>query len=156
MISIITVSFNSEKYIEQTIKSVLDQSYKNIEYIIIDGGSSDQTVKIIKKYNNKIDYWVSEKDSGLWNAMNKGINLSKGSIIGIINSDDYYYKNALQTIANYFNKNPDIDFVFGSVKKYKIMYGFAPWKIKWSFGFYTSHSVGFFIRSNSQKIFKKI
>jgi len=155
LISIITVSFNSEKNIEQTIKSVLDQSYKNIEYIIIDGGSSDQTVKIIKKYNNKIDYWVSQKDSGLWNAMNKGINLCNGSVIGIINSDDYYYKNAIQIVADYFNKYPDIDFLFGSVKKYKLMHGFAPWKVKWSFGFYTSHSVGFFIRSNSQRILNK-
>jgi len=155
LISIITVSFNSEKYIEQTIKSVLDQSYKNIEYIIIDGGSSDQTVKIIKKYNNKIDYWVSQKDSGLWNAMNKGINLCNGSVIGIINSDDYYYKNAIQVVADYFNKYPEIDFVFGSVKKYKLMHGFTPWKVKWSFGFYTSHSVGFFIRSNSQRILNK-
>jgi glycosyltransferase involved in cell wall biosynthesis len=155
LISIITVSFNSEKNIEQTIKSVLGQSYKNIEYIIIDGGSSDQTVKIIKKYKNKIDYWISQKDTGLWNAMNKGINLCNGSIIGIINSDDYYYKNAIQVVADYFNKYPDIDFVFGSVKKYKLMHGFAPWMVKWSFGFYTSHSVGFFIRSNSQRILNK-
>jgi glycosyltransferase involved in cell wall biosynthesis len=155
LISIITVSLNSEKHIEQTIKSVLDQSYKNIEYIIIDGGSSDQTVKIIKKYNNKIDYWVSQKDTGLWNAMNKGINLCNGSVIGIINSDDYYYKNAIQVVADYFNKYPEIDFLFGSVKKYKLMHGFTPWKVKWSFGFYTSHSVGFFIRSNSQRNLNK-
>ena len=86
LVSIITVVRNGEKYLEQTIKSVLNQSYKNIEYLIIDGDSKDKTLKIIKKYNNKIDYWVSQKDNGLWEAMNKGIKLARGSIIGIINS----------------------------------------------------------------------
>jgi glycosyltransferase involved in cell wall biosynthesis len=149
LVSIITVVRNGEKYLEQTIKSVLNQSYKNIEYLIIDGDSEDKTLEIIEKYNNKIDYWVSEKDDGLWDAMNKGIKLAKGSIIGIINSDDAYNKNAVKTAVKYLNSN--FDFVFGSVQKYKLLYGFKPWKIKFSFGFYTSHSVGFFIKTQAQK-----
>lgn len=149
LVSIITVVRNGEKYLEQTIKSVLNQSYKNIEYLIIDGDSKDKTLKIIKKYNNKIDYWVSQKDNGLWEAMNKGIKLAKGSIIGIINSDDTYNKNAVKIAVKYLKKN--FDFVFGSVQKYKLLYGYNPWKIKFSFGFYTSHSVGFFIKTKAQK-----
>ena len=149
LVSIITVVRNGEKYLEQTIKSVLNQSYKNIEYLIIDGDSKDKTLKIIKKYNNKIDYWVSQKDNGLWEAMNKGIKLARGSIIGIINSDDTYNKNAVKIAVKYLKKN--FDFVFGSVQKYKLLYGYNPWKIKFSFGFYSSHSVGFFIKTKAQK-----
>jgi len=149
LVSIITVVRNGEKYLEQTIKSVLNQSYKNIEYLIIDGDSKDKSLKIIKKYNNKIDYWISQKDNGLWDAMNKGIKLASGSIIGIINSDDIYNKNAVKTAVNYLKNN--FDFVFGSVQKYKLLTGFKPWKVKFSFGFYTSHSVGFFIKTKAQK-----
>jgi glycosyltransferase involved in cell wall biosynthesis len=149
LVSIITVVRNGEKYLKQTINSVLNQSYRNIEYLIIDGDSKDKTLKIIKKYNNKIDYWISQKDNGLWDAMNKGIKLASGSIIGIINSDDIYNKNAVKTAVNYLKNN--FDFVFGSVQKYKLLTGFKPWKIKFSFGFYTSHSVGFFIKTKAQK-----
>ena len=88
--SIITVVLNNEKFIEQTIKSVLNQKYKNFEYIIIDGGSTDSTIEIIKKYEKKIDYWVSGKDKGLYDAFNKGMSVAKGEFIGIINSDDLY------------------------------------------------------------------
>jgi glycosyltransferase involved in cell wall biosynthesis len=149
LVSIITVVRNGEKYLKQTINSVLNQSYRNIEYLIIDGDSKDKTLKIIKKYNNKIDYWISQKDNGLWDAMNKGIKLASGSIIGIINSDDIYNKNAVKTAVNYLKNN--FDFVFGSVQKYKLLTGFKPWKVKFSFGFYTSHSVGFFIKTKAQK-----
>jgi len=90
LVSIITVVFNGAKHIEQTIKSVLGQSYANIEYIIIDGGSTDNTLEIIKRYEDKIDYWQSERDGGIYFAMNKGISLAKGELIGIINADDYY------------------------------------------------------------------
>ena len=89
-VSIITVSLNSTRTIEDCIKSVVNQSYKNIEYIIIDGGSTDETLDIIKKYANKISFWISEKDYGIYDAMNKGINLATGEIVGIINSDDIY------------------------------------------------------------------
>ena len=97
-ISIITVVLNGEKTLERTIKSVINQSYKNFEHIVIDGGSTDGTIKILKKYSKKISYWKSEKDKGIYDAMNKGIKKSKGNIIGILNSDDYYLKNALKIV----------------------------------------------------------
>ncbi len=150
LISIITVVKNAEDTIEKCINSVLNQSYKNIQYIIIDGNSTDQTKKIINKYKNKISLIISEDDNGIWDAMNKGINLAKGEIIGFLNSDDYYYENSLEIVNKYFN-NEDIDFLFGTVKKYKVIHGYYPSIIKWSFGFYTSHSVGFFIKTSKHK-----
>ena len=149
-ISIITVTKNSQKFLEKNIISLQNQSYKNFEHIIIDGCSTDKTLDVIKKYKSKIDYWISERDRGLYDAMNKGIKKSTGEIIGILNSDDYYYKNALKIINNYFNKHKKIDFVFGTVKKHKLMYGYYPNKIHWTFGFYSTHSVGFFIKKKSQ------
>ena len=149
-ISIITVVKNNEKKIERCIKSVINQSYKNIEYIVIDGNSCDKTKEIIKKYDSHINFSISENDLGIWDAMNKGINNASGEIVGFLNSDDFYYPKTLETVANYFDKNK-IDFLFGTVKKYKLMHGFNPKKIKWSFGFYTSHSVGFFIKLNKHR-----
>ena len=149
-ISIITVVKNNDEKIEKCIRSVLNQSYKNIEYIIIDGNSSDKTKEIIEKFKSKIDIFISEKDNGLWDAMNKGINYASGDIIGFLNSDDFYYPDALETVAKYFN-HKEIDFLFGTVKKYKLMHRFNPNIIKWSFGFYTSHSVGFFIKLKKHK-----
>ena len=149
-VSIITVVKNNEDKIEKCINSVINQSYKNIEYIIIDGNSSDNTKSIIQKYKNQIDILLSEKDNGIWDAMNKGINLATGDIIGFLNSDDVYYPNALQTVVDYF-KNKQIDFLFGTVKKYKLMHKYNPKIIKWSFGFYTSHSIGFFIKLKKHK-----
>ena len=112
-ISIITVVFNGEKFIEKTIKSVLSQTYQNIEYIIIDGGSTDGTVDIIKKYGSKIDLWKSEKDNGIYDAMNKGISLATGEVISLINSDDYYYRNkTIETIMSIFN-NDKVDICYG-------------------------------------------
>ena len=154
LISVIMVCLNSQKYLAKSIKSVLKQSYKNFELIIIDGGSTDDTLKILKKNNNKIDFWISEKDKSHFDAMNKGIKLSRGSIISILNSDDVYYINALKIVAKYFKKYQKIDFLFGSVIKHKLIYGYKPhslrFNIYWSFGFYTSHSIGFFIRKKSQ------
>lgn len=89
LISIITVVFNGEKYLEQTIQSVINQSYSNVEYIIIDGGSTDRTLEIIKKYEGQIDYWVSEKDSGISNAFNKAITLCTGEYIQTLNAGDF-------------------------------------------------------------------
>ena len=149
-ISIITVTKNSESFLEECILSLDKQSYRNYEHIIIDGCSTDNTINIIKKYKNKIAYWVSEKDEGLYDAMNKGIIKCSGDIIGILNSDDIYYPQALRIVNEYFNLNKELDFLFGSVNKYKLLHGYNPKKIKWSFGFYTSHSVGFFIKKKSQ------
>ncbi len=101
LISIITVSYNAVKTIEQTILSVLNQSYSNIEYLLIDGGSTDGTVNIIEKYANRLAYWVSEPDKGIYDAMNKGIELAKGDLIGLVNSDDWY-ENVLEDLAHLY------------------------------------------------------
>ena len=150
LITIITVVKNNDKYLEETIKSVLNQTYKHIEYIIIDGGSKDNSIDIIKKYSDQIDYVVSQKDESLWDAMNKGLSLSTGDLIGIVNSDDTLRSNALETLYKYYVKYPNIDFFFGSVKKHwGILYGYKPWKIKFSWFFYSSHSTGFYIKKEA-------
>ena len=150
--SLITVVLNNKELLEKTIKSVLNQNFKNFEYIIIDGGSNDGTLEILKKYNDKIDYWLSERDNGIYDAFNKGMELSKGEYLGIINSDDTYRSNALDIISKYTNKNENIDFIFGSVqKRWGLLSGYKPWKIFFTWGFYTSHSTGFFIKRTSAK-----
>lgn len=149
-ITIITVVKNNEKYLEENIKSLINQTYQNYEHIIVDGLSSDKTMDIIKRYKNKIHKIISERDNGLYDAMNKGIQNASGDIIGILNSDDYFYKDALNIVRKYFETFSDIDFLFGTVFKHKILHGYKPWKIKWTFGFYTTHSVGFFIKKSSQ------
>lgn len=112
-ISIITITYNSEKTIEETIKSIITQDYDNLEYLIIDGGSTDRTLEIVNKYKDKIDIFISEQDNGISDAFNKGINHATGEIIGIINSDDLLMPNALETISN--NYNPQIDVYSGNV-----------------------------------------
>jgi glycosyltransferase involved in cell wall biosynthesis len=148
-ISIITVTKNSEKFLEENIESLAKQTYRNFEHIIIDGASTDRTLDIIKKKSDKIERWISEPDQSLYYAMNKGLNLCSGDVIGILNSDDVYFSEALSTVNEYF-KNNEIDFLFGSVFKHKLMHGFFPKKIHWTFGFYTTHSVGFFIKKTAQ------
>ncbi len=99
LVSIITVSFNSDKTIERTIKSVINQTYENIEYIIIDGGSKDSTLSIINSYAGYVKHWVSEQDNGIYHAMNKGILASNGDIIGIINSDDWLNHDSVEKVV---------------------------------------------------------
>ena len=99
--------FNGEKYFEQTILSVIKQSYKNIEYIVVDGGSTDGTLDLIEKYKNHISQWVSEPDDGLYDAMNKGIGLAKGELIGMINSDDWYELDAVSKMVEAYLSNQD-------------------------------------------------
>ena len=148
-ISIITVTKNSEKFLEENIESLVKQTYRNFEHIIIDGVSTDRTLEIIKRNSDRITKWSSEPDQSLYYAMNKGLNLCSGDVIGILNSDDIYFPEALATVNKYFINNK-IDFLFGSVFKHKLMHGFFPKKIYWTFGFYTTHSVGFFIKKTAQ------
>ena len=103
LVSIITVSYNASKTIEQTILSVINQTYTNIQYIIIDGKSTDETIDIINKYKEYISVFISEKDNGIYDAMNKGISLAQGELIGIINADDWYELDTVETVVKKYN-----------------------------------------------------
>ena len=132
-LSIITVSYNSASTIEQTIQSVLDQDYENFEYIIIDGGSTDGTVDLIEKYADRLAYYVSEPDNGLYDAMNKGISRASGDIVGMINSDDYYFPKAFKTVANAYMGHKLEDYIFWGDVMYEIqgrIAGFRPDNVK--------------------------
>lgn len=107
LISIVTVVWNGAETLERTIKSVLDQDYDNIEYVMVDGASSDGTLDIIKKYDADIDHWVSEKDSGIYDAMNKGVQLCTGQFIALINADDWYMPKAVSRMVKEINANPE-------------------------------------------------
>jgi len=111
-ISVVTPTYNQGDYIEETIRSVLLQNYPNLQYVIIDGGSTDGTVDIIRKYEPWLDHWVSEKDRGQTHAINKGFSRATGDILAWINSDDIYMPNALQTVAGAFAEYP-ADFIYG-------------------------------------------
>lgn len=114
-ISIITVCFNAEQTIQDTIQSVLNQRYPDIEYIIIDGGSTDRTVEVIECYRDKLAYLISETDRGIYDAMNKGIAAATGDIVGILNADDFYVdENVFSTVANVF-KEEKVDSIFADL-----------------------------------------
>lgn len=113
LVSIITVVFNGEKFLKQTIDSVVNQTYKNIEYIIIDGGSTDNTLKIIEAHKNHFSCIVSEPDKGLYDAMNKGIRKAKGELVGMINSDDWYELNAVEDVVRAYLENPEKTIIHG-------------------------------------------
>lgn len=113
--SIVTVCLNSAKTIRQTIESVIHQQYEDIEYIIIDGGSTDGTIDIIEEYSDKITFWVSEKDNGLYDAMNKGIAKATGDVISLLNSDDWYEPNILGKVKEYF-ETYKVEMVCGSIR----------------------------------------
>ena len=118
MISIITATFNSAKTLKDTIQSVLRQTNKDFEYLIIDGGSTDETIDIVKSYESEFSgrlKWVSEKDQGIYDAMNKGIKMASGDVVGILNSDDYFTSDdILQTVADAF-KCQEIDAIYGDI-----------------------------------------
>ncbi len=116
LISLITISFNSAKHIEQTILSVLGDGYPNKEYVIVDGGSKDNTLNIINKYRTRINHVHSEPDDGISDAFNKGITLSHGEIIGIVSSDDYLLPGALESVATAYTQNGRPDVIYGNVK----------------------------------------
>lgn len=110
--SIIIPSFNQGHFIEQTIISILNQSYKSVEIIVIDGGSTDHTIEVLKTFGDKI-LWVSEKDNGQTHAINKGIKLAKGNVIAYLNSDDYYLEGTLDTVVKYFEDSVNFHWVTG-------------------------------------------
>ena len=159
-VSIITVCFNSQETIEKTIKSVISQRYKNYEYIIIDGGSTDNTIKIINKYKQYIEVIISEEDMGIYDAINKGIKKSTGSVISILHSDDIFYDNkTTQKVMSYFNSNLKLDCLIGNTlivkndskkitRKYKAN-SFKNWMLY--LGFSPPHPSTFF----RNKIYKK-
>jgi glycosyltransferase involved in cell wall biosynthesis len=118
-ISIVTPSFNQGRFLEETILSVLNQKYPNLEYIVIDGGSSDETVEIIRRYEDRLAYWISEKDNGQVHAINKGLEQATGDIFAFINSDDVYLPGAFAAVAEYFESYPDCEWVCGDT----IMFG---------------------------------
>ena len=115
-LSIITVVYNNQKTIENAIQSVLSQSYQNLEYIIIDGKSTDGTIEIINSYRDKISFIISESDRGIYDAMNKGIALASGDIIGLLNSDDLYADNeVLKDVMSYFHSDEKLDILYGDL-----------------------------------------
>ncbi|MEY2922732.1 MAG: hypothetical protein RL108_1358 [Bacteroidota bacterium] len=115
-ISIITVVYNNERTINDALESVLEQTYENIEYVIIDGNSKDKTVSIIKEYESKLGFFVSEQDSGLYDAMNKGINACTGEVIGILNSDDLYQDfDVISDVMENFINDPKLDILYGDL-----------------------------------------
>jgi glycosyltransferase involved in cell wall biosynthesis len=113
LISIITVVYNGARYLEQTIVSIINQSYKNIEYIIIDGGSTDSSLDIIRKYESNIDYWVSEPDNGMYDAIHKGFALSTGEILAWLNADDIYFPYTLSIVAQTFTMYQHVQWITG-------------------------------------------
>jgi glycosyltransferase len=115
-VSIVTVVYNNERTIEDAINSVLNQSYKNVEYIIIDGNSSDGTLSIVNRYQDRISRIVSEPDKGIYDAMNKGIGFATGDVIGILNSDDLYADdNVISDVAQCFQDNKSVDILYGDL-----------------------------------------
>lgn len=117
-ISIVTPVFNQVEYLEETIKSVLDQNYPNLEYIIIDGGSTDGTVDIIKRYSDRLAYWVSEPDNGMYEAIQKGFDRSTGEIMAWIGSDDMYHRKSLFTVAEIFSTFDYVNWIVGESSVY--------------------------------------
>jgi len=156
-VSIITVCFNSERTIRDTIESVLSQSYPEIEYVIIDGLSKDNTVKIISEYNNEIPIVISEPDKGIYDAMNKGINASTGDIIGILNSDDFFENTSVVSdVVERFHSKPNVSLVFGDVVyvepcntqkliRFYSSHKFMSWKLR--FGWMPPHPATFIKRT---------
>lgn len=116
-LSIITVTFNSEKTLERTIESIITQKSPEIEFIVIDGNSKDRTVEIIKKYEHYIDYWISEKDKGIYDAMSKGVQKASGKYIAFMNSNDWYKENILTPIVGELQRTED-EIVYGDTEVY--------------------------------------
>ena len=156
--TVITVVKNSQKNIIRTIDSIEKQNFKNFEYIVIDGGSEDETIKNILVKKKRRNIFISKKDKGIYDAMNKGIKISKGKILVFLNSGDKFTKNGLKIVYKKYLENPKVDFIFATVKRHYtkssiIKSGFNVKRLLYNFDFATSHSSGFFIKKKS---FKKV
>ncbi|MDB9973235.1 glycosyltransferase [Oceanospirillaceae bacterium] len=161
-VSIVTVCYNSEKTIGDTLRSIQTQTYSDIEYIVIDGLSKDTTNNIVKNFNDIVSVHISEKDSGLYDAMNKGISLASGDIIGILNSDDFYpHSGVIADVVAEFLKNKDVDLVLGDVDfvraedltkpvRFYSSYDFSPWTMR--FGFMPAHPGAFIKKTAYDKV----
>ena len=153
-VSIITVTYNSEKYLKDCIDSVVIQNYPNIEHIVVDGGSTDKTVDIIKSYGNKISKWLSEKDGGMYDALNKGMKMATGDIVGILNSDDMLYsQNGITEIVKCF-QDKQVDSVYGDLayveqeetrRVLRYWKGFNYKRLRFLFGWMPAHPT-FYVR----------
>lgn len=163
-ISVITVTFNSAATVRDTIESVLKQEYKDYEYLVIDGGSKDNTVDIIKEYEPKFEgrmRWVSEKDKGMYDGINKGIKMATGDVVGIINSDDFYHRPDIFDVVNKaFVENKDVQAIYGDVRfvhpdnlektvRYYSCKHWKPWRFR--FGFMPAHPTFFTYKVNFEK-----
>ncbi len=163
-ISIITVTYNSAKTVRDTIRSVLGQNYADYEYLVIDGGSKDNTVEIIKEYVPKFEgrmKWVSEQDKGMYDGINKGIRMATGDVVGIINSDDFYHRDdVFDVIAKSFEENLGVQAIYGDVRfvnpdnlektvRYYSSKHWRPWRFR--FGFMPAHPTFFTYKENFEK-----
>ncbi|MFT0476046.1 glycosyltransferase family 2 protein [Pseudomonas antarctica] len=161
-VSIITVCYNSAGTIRDTIESVFLQDHSNIEYILVDGGSKDGTQAIIESYGDRISRFVSEPDKGLYDAMNKGVALATGDVIGVLNSDDFYESaTSVSSVVKAFKRRPESDAVFGdvvfvdapnlqTVTRFYRGNRFAPWKMR--FGWMPPHPATYIRKSAYQKV----
>ena len=156
-IAIVTPSFNQGKYIRETIESILAQRVQNLEYIVIDGGSTDETVELLRGFGTQIK-WISEPDQGTGDAINKGFRSVGGEILGWLNSDDIYYEGALETVKTFFETHPDIDVVYGDADhidengSFIEKYPTEPWSwVRFREICFISQPAAFFRRSALQK-----
>jgi len=151
--TVVTPSFNQGAYIERTIDSVLSQSYKNLEYVIVDGGSTDNSAEIIRKYEKYLTYWVSEKDRGQSHAINKGLAIGNGDLLTWLNSDDWYTPGTLQRFAETHEQNPDAGMVVGAGRcvdeSGNVVYSKAPTSPIQTETLYNWFNGGFFIQPSS-------
>ncbi|HJV34180.1 glycosyltransferase family 2 protein [Geomonas sp.] len=156
LVSVVTVVFNGERHLEQTILSVLNQSYPNVEYVVIDGGSTDGTPAILERYAERIDCLVSERDDGIYDAMNKGIALAHGELIALLNADDYYEPDAIEQVAEAYLESPCQGVYYGNnyvlQEDLELKYSFYPSLARCWLGMPVCHQAMFVHRQVYQEV----